>query len=232
MNTFLLGLGLGLWLGTGTATLAQPVAEVSAEIVEIPEDPVFWGQPPAPEAAGRVGTRVEAGGYLRTEVPGKAQVQLPDGLIFRLGGDAILELTDTDLNLRQGQIIAWVRPGTEGSPRRIQTPLATAAIRGTTVFIDQEERGCRIFSWEGEVEVSLADGSDSVILNTGEEVLVAVGMTQLPDPAPLGRAAAQERFATSILLNGFESEMETLEIIQELLLSQPALPEPSSPDPS
>ncbi len=222
MKVCLLGLGLGLWLGIGAAALAQPVAEVSAEIMEIPEDPVFWGQPPAPEAAGMVGTRVEAGGYLRTEVPGKAQVQLHDGLMFRLGGDAILEVTDTDLNLRQGQIIAWVRPGAEGSTRRIHTPLATAAIRGTTVFIDQEERGCRILSWEGEVEVSLADGSDSVILTTGEEVLVEFGMTQLPDPVPMDAAAARARFETSPLLNGFESEMGTRQLIEELLLSEPS----------
>ncbi|NJL99633.1 MAG: FecR domain-containing protein [Synechococcaceae cyanobacterium SM2_3_2] len=193
-------------------------ASPTAEVVDIPEEPVFWAQPPQTEAPAEVGTQVQTGGYLRTASPGKAQVLLSDGMAFRLGGDAVLEITDEELRLTQGQIIAWVNPDSEGSLLRIQTPMATAAIRGTTVFIDLDEQGCRIFSWEGEVEISLQDGSDSVLLQTGEEILVEIGMTQLPSPEPIERAVVQARFEESELLNGFGAEMSTLETIQELLL--------------
>ena len=205
---------LGLLFLLGLPALASPTAEV----VEIPEEPVFWAQPPQAEAPAEVGTQVETGGYLRTASPGKAQVLLSDGLAFRLGGDAVLEITDEELRLSQGQIIAWVNPGSEGSLRQIQTPMATAAIRGTTVFIDVNEQGCRIFSWEGDVEVSLRDGSDSVILKTGNEIVVEMGMTELPSPQPIERAVVEARFEDSVLLNGFGAEMSTLETIQELLL--------------
>ncbi|MGF1575935.1 MAG: FecR domain-containing protein [Cyanophyceae cyanobacterium] len=205
---------LSLMSVIGLPALASPTAEV----VDIPEEPVFWAQPPQTEAPAEVGTQVETGGYLRTASPGKAQVLLSDGMAFRLGGDAVLEITDEELRLTQGQIIAWVNPGSEGSLRRIQTPQATAAIRGTTVFIEQDEQTSRIFSWEGDVEVSLRDGSDSVILKTGDEIVVEVGMTQLPSPQAIARAVVETRFQNSVLLNGFGAEMSTLETIQELLL--------------
>ncbi|MFQ3584188.1 MAG: FecR family protein [Cyanobacteriota bacterium] len=217
MNTTLPGLVLGLWiLGLG-GLQAQPLTR--AEVIEIPEVPVFWAQPPAPEAAAAVGTQVQTGGYLRTQRPGKAQVQLNDGIMFRLGGDALLEITDGDLNLQRGQIIAWAAPGTAGSPRRIQTPLATAAIRSSTVFIEQLETGSRIFSWAGEVEIYPAEGGDPVILAAGEELMLKPDMTQLPTPQKIPRADIEARFAQSALLNGFEAEMSTLDTLREGLLS-------------
>ncbi|MCF2969945.1 FecR family protein [Synechococcus sp. Nb3U1] len=219
MNTMLLGLALGLgMLGLGGIPLqAQPLTR--AQVIEIPEAPVFWAQPPVPEAAATVGTQVQTGGYLRTQRPGKAQVRLHDGVMFRLGGDALLEITDGDLNLQQGQIIAWADPGTPGSRRRIQTPLATAAIRSSTVFIEQMETGSRIFSWAGEVEIYPAEGGDPVILAAGEELVLKPDMTQLPTPQKMSRADLEARFAQSDLLNGFESAMSTLDTIREELLS-------------
>jgi hypothetical protein len=225
MHTTLPGLALGLWLlGLGGIPLqAQPLTR--AEVIEIPEEPVFWAQPPVSEATAAVGTQVQTGGYLRTQRPGKAQVQLNDGLMFRLGGDALLEITDGDLKLQQGQIIAWAKP--EGSQRRIQTPLATAAIRGSTVFIEQMVTGSRIFSWSGEVEIyptegisgSEALGGNPIRLAAGEELLLKPNMPQLPTPQKMPRADIEARFAQSDLLNGFESEMSTLDSIREGLLS-------------
>lgn len=224
MNTTLPRLALALWiLGLG-GLQAQPLTR--AEVIEIPEAPVFWAQPPAPEVAATVGTQVQTGGYLRTESPGKAQVQLNDGVMFRLGGDALLEITDGALKLQQGRIIAWAAPGAAESPRRIQTPLATVAIRSSTVFIEQTETGSRIFSWSGEVEIyptavsgSEALGGDPIILGTGEEVILKPDMTQLPTPQKIPRADVEARFAQSDLLNGFEAEMSTLDNIREGLLS-------------
>ncbi len=216
MNKPWQGLFLGLWLlGQGGGSLQAPPL-TRAEVVEIPQEPLFWAQPPAPEALAEVGTQVQTGGYLRTARPGKAQIQLQDGVMFRLGGDAVLELSDGDLKLQQGQIIAWAKP--EGSSRRIQTPLATAAIRDSTVFIEQREEGSRIFSWAGEVEIRLPWGGQPVLLQAGEEIRLRPGMTELPAPEKMSRAALETRFTESELLNGFESDMPSRETIQKLFL--------------
>lgn len=207
---------LAIALGWGLPALAEPLAEV----IDIPESPVFWSQPPEAESEAVIGTQVGAGGYLRTESPGKAQVQLADGLVFRLGGDAILELDEGDLNLSSGQIIAWVNPGNEGATRAIQLPMATAAIRGTTVFIDAQAEGCLIFSWEGEVEVTLTATGETVILNTGDELFIATEAAQLPAPAPMARAEVLNRFENSVLLHGFDADMSTLETIERELIAE------------
>ncbi|NJK62040.1 MAG: FecR domain-containing protein [Synechococcaceae cyanobacterium SM2_3_1] len=207
------GWALLLSLIPSTSLQAQPIT--SAEVIDIPRDPVFAWQAPGPEQPAEVGMRVQEGGYLRTVAPGKAQVKLSNGLFFRLGGDATLQITPS-LDLKRGQIIAWgEQPSAE--LRRIETPTATAAIRGTTVFIETEPQFVRFFCWEGEVLVSLPDGSETVTLLEGEQIIVPVGATSLPEPTKLSQSELQEQFDNSVLLNDFTAPMKTMPQIRQMI---------------
>jgi hypothetical protein len=207
------GWALLLTLSPSTSLQAQPIT--SAEVMDIPREPVFVWETPGPEQTATVGQVVREGGYLRTETPGKAQVKLSNGLFFRLGGDATLQITP-DLDLKRGQIIAWgEQPST--NLRRIETPTATAAIRGTTVFIETEAQFVRFFCWEGEVLVSLPDGSEEVTLLEGEQIIVPVGATSLPEPTKLSQSELQKQFNSSVLLNDFTTPMKTMPKIQQMI---------------
>ncbi|WP_261790005.1 FecR family protein [Synechococcus elongatus] len=148
-------------------TACTPTQQLQAEIQEVATSPVFASQPNQAEQPASEGTVVIQGGQIRTESPGKAQIQLSDGLQFRLGGNALLKI-EPELQLDRGQIIAWLGPGQQRDrPLQIRTPTATAAIRGTTVFIEQTATQTLILSWEGLVEVQLPSGA-STQLTSGQ----------------------------------------------------------------
>lgn len=212
-----------MWRAIAVASLVltacAPSQQLQAEIQEVAMTPVFASQLNQAEQAAEVGTVVAQGGQIRTEAPGKAQIQLSDGLRFRLGGNALLRI-EPELQLDRGQIIAWLTPNQpRDRPLQIRTPTATAAIRGTTVFIEQTASQTLILSWEGRVEVQLPSGA-STQLTSGQLLRLQPGQTTLPTPERLSRAAAEQRFQKSLLLNDFATPMETLPEIRRQLLGR------------
>lgn len=211
----LLGVVLSIGLG-GASQAGGPYPRV----VEVPFRPAFVRPPGRAEIKARAGQILAADSTLRTEKPGRMQVQLANGRQFRLGGDAVLRLGPGDLNLEKGQIIAWVNPGQKGgNPLRIRTRVATASIVGTTVFIDATADSLKVFSWEGHVRVE-TDTGRRVDLRSGEQ-LSYVNNTWQPT-VRLSQSEASARRGRSILLNGFATPMETLPVIErELGISAP-----------
>ena len=208
-------LGVALLLASGTAATAAPAG---SRVEEVPSRPAFVRLPDAPERPARAGQRLVNRSLLRTQPPGRLQVRLADGRRFRLGGDALLRLTGGGLDLQRGKIIAWLTPaGRAGGPLRLRTRVATASIEGTTVFVDASPERVKIFSWEGEVQVTTATG-ERFALASGEELEWSEGRWR--KPRRLRRAEAAERRRVSPLLNGFSSPMDTLpEIEKELGLT-------------
>jgi ferric-dicitrate binding protein FerR (iron transport regulator) len=149
------------------------------------------------------------------------QVDLPDGRSFRLGGDAVVRLSASALDLERGQLIAWINPGRQGGgPLRVRTRVGTASIEGTTVFLEVDAEQVLVFSWEGRVRVRLepaaaAGQPEEVWLASGEQLTYRNGAWQ--PPRRLGRAEARRRRRTSILLNGFTAAMPTLPVIEKEL---------------
>ena len=171
--------------------------------------------PKGTEQAARIGEVLVPATLLRTEKPGRLQVLLSDGRGFRLGGDALLRLGRGELELQRGQIIAWITPGTSGGPPlRVRTRVATASIVGTTVFIEATDAELKFFSWEGRVLVE-AENGQRFTLASGEQVTFGKGAWQ--EPRRLSPAELATRRRASILLNGFESPMETLPAIEREL---------------
>jgi hypothetical protein len=205
---------------TAAGHAATPIVR-SPKVVDVPSRPAFVKLPGQSETPARAGQILQVQTVLRTEKPGRMQVQLADGRSFRLGGDALLRLaTGRTLELRRGQIIAWVNPdGLEPLPLRVRTRVGTVSIVGTTVFIDASEEVVKVFSWEGNVRI-VPDVGAPVMIQSGEEV----SHTLADGWQPVRRLSRQEldtRRARSILLNGFEAPMDTLPVIErELGFSQ------------
>ena len=214
------------------ARAASPVPRV----VEVPFRPAFVRSPGGKEIAARAGQILAPASLLRTEKPGRLQVQLANGRQFRLGGDAVLRLGAGGLSLEKGQIIAWVNPGQKGgSPLKIRTRVATASIVGTTVFIEATDDSLKVFSWEGHVQVE-TDSGRRYNLTSGQQLTLDKQTWQAPRRLSQSEAAARRQ--KSILLNGFATPMETLPVIEKELgltaappATQPANPANPAPAP-
>lgn len=210
-------------------TLVAQAAGRDPLVVSVPSRPAFVRPPGSGERQAVSGLRLPPETLLRTQRPGRMQVQLADGRSFRLGGDALLRLDREALHLDRGQIIAWINPGSKGQGTlRIRTRVATASIEGTTVFLEVTDSLVKVFSWEGRVSVT-TDAGARVVLNGGEELLYQNDRWQ---PARrLSRKEASTRLAASLLLNDFPAPMDTMPLIRQTLEGAP-LPAPTpSPTP-
>lgn len=201
---------------SGAGWASTPVIR-PPKVVDIPSRPAFVTLPGKAETAAKTGQPLVLQSVLRTEKPGRMQVQLGDGRSFRLGGNALMRLaTGRTLDLQRGQIIAWVNPGNKMPvPLRVKTRVGTASIMGTTVFIDASDDAVKVFSWEGTVRVTPSVGQP-VTLRSGEQV----SYQRDGGWQPVRRLTRQEldtRRAQSILLNGFDAPMETLPVIEKEL---------------
>jgi len=201
------------------ATGAQSV-DRGPQVIAVPSRPAFVLPPRRGEQPAVPGLRLLPQSLLRTQRPGRMQVQLGDGRSFRLGGDALLRLDRHALTLQRGQIIAWIHPGSQGTgPLRVRTRVATASIEGTTVFLEVTDTQVKVFSWEGTVAVT-TDSGQRFVLRSGEQVshrASAAGGEGWEGPTRLSRAELDQRRARSILLNGFNAPMETLPVLEKEL---------------
>jgi len=209
-----------------SAPWSVSAAPAVPRVVEVPSRPAFVKPPGAMERPALPGQVLAPRTLLRTQLPGR----LANGRSFRLGGDAVARLGADGVDLERGQIIAWVNPGAKGgAPLRVRTRVATASIVGTTVFIDASLTSVKVFSWEGHVSVVTTSG-ERFELQSGEQVMLDLGTWQ--PPRRLSQEEAATRRRKSILLNGFETPMDTLPVIErELGLSPLAAPAAAAPRP-
>ncbi len=199
---------------------AGPLAGATAaprvpRVVEVPSRPAFVQPPAAPERPALVGQVLRPSTVLRTENPGRLQILLADGRSFRLGGNALLRIEPTLLELVRGRIIAWIAPGTKGpTPLQIRTRVGTASIQGTTVFIEDTADSVLFLSWEGQVEVRADDGT-VYRLSSGQRLEATPGGWK--GPRRIDTTEARLRRRNSELLNGFGAPMETLPVLEREL---------------
>lgn len=205
----LLTSGLALVLPGVTAAPRVP------RVVDVPSRPAFVRPQAAPERPALVGQVLGPSTVLRTENPGRLQILLADGRHFRLGGNALLRIEPSLVDLVRGRIIAWIDPGSKGTtPLRVRTRVGTASIQGTTVFIEDSSDKVLFLSWEGEVEVRADDGS-LYRLTSGQRLEATPQGWQ--GPHRMEAAEARQRRRNSDLLSGFEAPMQTLPVIEREL---------------
>ena len=162
----------GALLLLGTSLWSLPSRAAQPHVVEVPAGPAFVKLPGANEITARSGQSLKTNALLRTLKPGRMQVMLGNGRQFRMGGDALLRLGSSNVELLKGSIIGWIKPGTpHRSPFSIKTRLATASIQGTTVFLEFTDKQFKVFSWEGTVQVETSNGQ-RFTLNSGQQLLL------------------------------------------------------------
>ena len=210
----LAGIALALSGSVVLGVVPLEAATPAPRVVDVPSTPAFIKPPQGAERLARPGQTLAYESILRTQMPGRLQVQLANGRSFRLGGDAVLRLGRQRLDLQRGQIIAWVNPGAKGgAPLTIHTRVATASIVGTTVFIEASDTGLKIFSWEGDVACTTTDGQRKT-LRSGEQLAYENGTWAKTRLTTKEAAARRQR---SILLNGFSAPMDTLPVLEKEL---------------
>ncbi|PZV19059.1 MAG: hypothetical protein DCF20_03220 [Pseudanabaena sp.] len=178
------------------------------------------------ETDAKVGMGLHVSDTVRTQGKGKTQIEFDNGVGFRIGGDSSVQIKPNNrLNLTEGRMITWVKPGLK-VPTEISTTYATAAIRGTTAFVEIPKdinKGIRFFSWEGTVVVKLANQSQEIILLTGEEIIVKPNSKTPPVVRRMDLNQWKEISKTSPLLRSFDSPLPTQTIIDKLVPGQASL---------
>ena len=188
MATLLLLVACGGGEGaTPTSTAAEP-APVEAE--------------PAPEAAaplaelntiegtvsGSSGALV-AGATLQTDTDGFAEIEYFDGSVTRLDGDTsveILELTDGQdavirLKMNEGRTWHQVQSLSENATYEVETPVATAAVQGTTFFIACPSSVLCVFSAVTEqIDLLLPNGEVVEVEAPTEVTVTPDGIVEQP----------------------------------------------------
>ncbi|MDY6781966.1 MAG: FecR family protein [Cyanobacteriota bacterium] len=222
-------------------TISPSSPSPEATLSEIQQQPVWVKPPQTQEVSGEEGMDLQVGETLRTEGDALAQVDLSNGLAFRIGGDATLTLQPSNqLDLESGEMITWVEPG-QTVPAEIVTPGGIAGIRGTTVYVkipDDLNGEILFFAWEGEVAVRLPEQTEEILLQSGQEVRVPPGET---DIAKIRAAVRQlppdewkARRTDSRLLNKFDEALPTLseiEAVEEGMKMLNSTPSPHSNHP-
>ena len=205
---------VGLMLQVAPQVLAE-----QPQVVDVPDRPAFVQLPGKTETSARSGQNLVDNTMLRTTKPGRMQIMLGTGRQFRMGGNALLRLKGTTVQLQRGALIGWIKPGLKNrQPFRIQTRLVTASIQGTTVFIELDDEKLKVFSWEGVVNVSTTTG-ESYTLQGGEQLLVELNQPTIKwtSPVKIKEAEVTRRLTKSRLINGFATPMETLQDIEREL---------------
>lgn len=232
----LLGIGCeSQVIPTPNAPVASPTAsnapknQVIAKVSLIEDKPVFITphQNPQPkEIDAQVGMDLYEADTVRTEAKGRTQVEFTNGVGFRIGGDAVLQIQPQNrLHLKSGRMITWVKPGLK-VPTEIYTNYATASIRGTTAFVEipkDVNQGIRFFSWEGTVVVKLPNQPKEIVLLTGEEIILKPNSSTPPVVRRMDLNEWKEISKTSQLLRSFSSPLPTQKIIDNLVPGQASL---------
>ncbi len=173
--------GLLLLAPVFAAPVERPGIERDAEIVSVSGE--GWVRfPGAPDWLGAAGAQaLTAGDTLRTGAFGRMGVLFVDGVQLKLGRTTTLEVREvatragaatTTLSLQRGEI--WSRAKAAPGGVRVQTPSATAAIRGTDWDLVVDEKGTSFLTvLRGRIEFSNTSGS--LLVGEGEQAVAEVG---------------------------------------------------------
>ncbi|HEY9651867.1 MAG TPA: FecR domain-containing protein, partial [Coleofasciculaceae cyanobacterium] len=197
---------------------ASPLEEAPAILSEISQQPV-WVQllNTTNETTADKGISLRVGEKIRTHKEGVAQVDFKNGLAFRLGGDSVVSLEPNNhLKLSEGEILVWVDPG-QKVPTEIITRGAIAKLQGTTVsvkILKELDHAVEIFVWEGTVTVQIPNQTGAITLNSGQEVRIWSGETDIQQVRQRIRRVPYQDWShrrfQSPLLNNFSKPLPTL----------------------
>lgn len=218
--------------GTTLTSETTSAEDAPATISEIQSQPVWLRRLKAlSEISAQQGMGIQIGETIRTEGKAMAEINLKNGLAFRIGGNAVLTLQpDNHLKLSAGEMITWVTPGKK-VPTQVITPGGIAGIRGTTIYVKMPKNpkeAIEFFTWEGTMYIHLPNKTEEFQLKAGEIVKIKPGETNINKiRASVRRLTSQEwlnRRRNSSLINKFAQPLPTLQKIDQ---TAPSLPKTS-----
>jgi tetratricopeptide (TPR) repeat protein len=191
----LAGLVSALALIAPTGVLAAPVkreAPVSGRIVAKKVGETMVLTRTTDSRAAEVSQDVKAGDVLRTNASGTLALVFADRTQVRLARNTVLRVNavqrgaPSSMTLQSGQV--WGRtPRGGGSNLSVETPAATAGIRGTEWAITVEGDVTSLQVYTGEVELSNPQGSLSVTGGQAARAVVGNAPTRVALVNPVGR---------------------------------------------
>ncbi len=134
---------------------------------------------------------LKAGDILRTKAAGTLAIVFADGTQVRLGRNSVMVVRQVSksgpstLSLQRGR--AWGRSPRKRSNLSIETPAATAAIRGTEWAINADQDSSQLQVFSGTVELSNEAGSLTVQAGQAASVLLGQAPTRTVLVNPTGR---------------------------------------------
>ena len=206
-----------------TVSASPSVVAESAMVTEVVQAPVLLRSQASPQFIEiKQGQRLQIGDTVQTKDPAMVEIELGNGLAFRLAGNAELTLQPKNqLKLSSGSMLTWIQPG-QKTAVEIVAPGAIAGIRGTTAFVKipaAANQPTEFFSWEGRVSVRLPQQTEAIVLKTGESVNIAPGEADLAAIRRrierLNRRQFRQRHRRSRLLRGFARTLPTLRTIEQ-----------------
>ncbi len=134
---------------------------------------------------------LKTGDVLRTKAAGTLAIVFADGTQVRLGRNSVMVVRQvsktgkSSLSLQRGR--AWGRSPRNRTNLSIETPSATAAIRGTEWAINADAESSRLQVFSGTVELSNEAGSLTVEAGQAATVLLGRAPTRTVLANPTGR---------------------------------------------
>jgi hypothetical protein len=155
-------IAVGFLIAAGRAQAADSSARVTEAVNEVDHGlSQSTDTHPAP-----VGTVLLDGEYLKTGIKSRAELKLANATITRLGANTIFNYTvgDNQIDLQTGTIL-FSKPK-DSKPMMIKTAAVTAAIVGTTGFVQKNGKSLLFGLIEGKAIVTI-DGVNYTV-NSGE----------------------------------------------------------------
>lgn len=163
------------------APLSRPEISKDAEIVSVRADSWIKFVTKEDWNSAAPSQNLTAGDALKTGTYGKLDVLFIDGTQIKVQSRTLLIIKEVNrpaakkgtlLNLQAGEI--WSRAKSAPETLRIQTPSATAAIRGTDWDIVVDEKGASYLTvLKGSIE--LYNDQGKVIVDAGEQAMAEIG---------------------------------------------------------
>ncbi len=160
----------------------------------------------------RLNSKVFSGDRIKTSVNARIEIEMPDGTVVRVDQNSIFDVksikTDEDdgedemsFSLWAGNIWArFKKIVSDRQTRRIESPSAVVAIRGTTLEVNVDKQlTTRVSVVEGKVAVSSREAGGEVLVGSNQQTVVRKGQApQPPSAIPARRKSTRSAFALKV----------------------------------
>ncbi|MCE0484539.1 MAG: FecR domain-containing protein [Methylacidiphilales bacterium] len=148
------------------AGMCPLLAETAGTVTEAVNDVMHGAQTSSSASPAKTGTHLKNGEYLKTGAQSRAELELANQSITRLGANTIFNYStaDNEIDLQAGTIL-FSKPK-DGQQMNIKTASVTAAIVGTTGFVQVHGKGFVFGIVEGHATVTI--GGVDYTITAGE----------------------------------------------------------------